>query len=1099
MSGDERANETIYRVFISSTYLDNQARRKTVEDAIMRAGMLPVGMERFTAATSPTVDECLRLAREADVLVGIIAWRYGWIPPGQEQSITELEYGAASQRLMFVLDPQVGVNPDKDFDPGSERWAKQQKLEAFKERISADQMPAHFTEENLGAAVVQALERWRNGHESKAVDPAPPQPGIHIQGDNNVVVNGGQFVGGNVGGHVIGPGGTYVEHQEVVPEAPEDKHLTQDNNDLKTAYLKHLYEDSRHISLQSFAKEEAEKGQSLVELGAIYTALQTREVEREDELEDMGQADMQRMKQQRRLSALELASQEHRLVLLGDPGSGKSTFVRFLALCTTGELLGKEEVNLSHLVGPSPDNADEERMCWEHGALLPVFIQLRDFAVKALPAPGCKGSASHVWTYIDQCLEGWGLSAYSEALRRDALHADARTLVLLDGLDEVPNPANQRMQIKEAIEDFAKSISGRMIVTSRTYAYQKQDWILPGFIPIRLAAFDEFQIRTFIDKWYGYQALTKQRDKEDAQGRAKLLQDAVFEKNRRLQGLAERPLLLTLMAVLHSWHGRDLPEKRVDIYEQTLELLIHRWNSRKETLNSTGRDRLQDQDLSAWLRGGRTELRRLLEKLAFEAHGRAQSEEGCADVPKKDLIYGLTKTSKDEKVHPDKLEEYVKDCMGILIERGHEVFGFPHRTFQEYLAACYLTSNGFPKQISDLTRQDPQRWREVAQLVGLKVNTAHSVLALAERLSGKDWAKPDAWGTLIAGEFLAESDCCQQFDDFEKDQFAALRKRLAKVLGKSSLPATERALAGRLLAQLGDPREEVVTPGAMAFKKVSAGSFWMGAGEHDGDAFDNEKPGFENCLDYDYFLARFPVSNAQYRQFVAAGGYRQPRCWPEAAAYGRWKDGKLKVTTYSYLDFTPETEDACGPADYGIPLGLDNHPVVGVSWYEAMAYCRWLTDCLKGVQGTAKPISERLDQGWCATLPSEAEWEKAARGTEDIRIFPWGSDPDPDRMNFRETEVASTSALGCFANGKSPFGCDDMVGNIYEWCRTPWQEDYKDYRNELEAKDKETSSVLRGGAFYHYRSHVRCSCRFGGSPWGRNGYLGFRVGFSPFL
>ena len=88
-----------YKVFVSSTYLDNQERRKNVEDAVTMAGMVWQGMEIFTAGTRPTVEECLRLAAEADVLVGIIAWRYGWEPDGK-QGIPNMENDAVGKYLM---------------------------------------------------------------------------------------------------------------------------------------------------------------------------------------------------------------------------------------------------------------------------------------------------------------------------------------------------------------------------------------------------------------------------------------------------------------------------------------------------------------------------------------------------------------------------------------------------------------------------------------------------------------------------------------------------------------------------------------------------------------------------------------------------------------------------------------------------------------------------------------------------------------------------------------------------------------------------------------------------------------------------------------
>jgi hypothetical protein len=164
-----------YRVFVSSTYLDNKERRKIVEDAIIRAGMTPVGMERFAASTNPARDECVRLAEECDLLVGIIAYRYGWEPEGETRSITEIEYDAASERLMFLVDSSaVPMNPDADCDPLPSRWDCQKKLDLFKERIDGDQMPARFDNDNLGTSVLHALIKWkarREGGETTA-DPA---------------------------------------------------------------------------------------------------------------------------------------------------------------------------------------------------------------------------------------------------------------------------------------------------------------------------------------------------------------------------------------------------------------------------------------------------------------------------------------------------------------------------------------------------------------------------------------------------------------------------------------------------------------------------------------------------------------------------------------------------------------------------------------------------------------------------------------------------------------------------------------------------------------------------------------------------------------
>ncbi|MBI2906205.1 MAG: SUMF1/EgtB/PvdO family nonheme iron enzyme [Chloroflexi bacterium] len=224
---------------------------------------------------------------------------------------------------------------------------------------------------------------------------------------------------------------------------------------------------------------------------------------------------------------------------------------------------------------------------------------------------------------------------------------------------------------------------------------------------------------------------------------------------------------------------------------------------------------------------------------------------------------------------------------------------------------------------------------------------------------------------------------------------------------------------------------------------VPAGEFWMG-----------EKGEAHRVFLDEYRIARVPVTNAQYQLFVANTHHAAPQHWVE-----------------------------------GRPLrGLESHPVVYVTWYDALGYCRWLT------RVTDKSI----------TLPREAEWEKAARGDKDQRVYPWGDTPDPGKANYQDSGIGGTSAVGAFPKGASPYGCLDMSGNVWEWTRSvygeyPYPQDDEEgrrRREDLEALARKPR-VVRGGSFGKGGSGVRCAIRGRNDPDDGFYGIGFRVAGSP--
>ena len=149
----------------------------------------------------------------------------------------------------------------------------------------------------------------------------------------------------------------------------------------------------------------------------------------------------------------------------------------------------------------------------------------------------------------------------------------------------------------------------------------------------------------------------------------------------------------------------------------------------------------------------------------------------------------------------------------------------------------------------------------------------------------------------------------------------------------------------------------------------------------------------------------------------------------------------------------------------------EDHPVIHVTWYDARDYCQWL--------------SEVTGRGYC--LPSEAEWEKGARGT-DGRIYPWGNQWDATRCNSSEDDKGETTAVGTYPRGASPYGLLDMAGNVLEWTRSlrggypyPSQAIERARREDLQASNDQ-ARVLRGGVFGGYLRPVRCAYRLRAFP-----------------
>jgi len=183
--------------------------------------------------------------------------------------------------------------------------------------------------------------------------------------------------------------------------------------------------------------------------------------------------------------------------------------------------------------------------------------------------------------------------------------------------------------------------------------------------------------------------------------------------------------------------------------------------------------------------------------------------------------------------------------------------------------------------------------------------------------------------------------------------------------------------------------------------------------------------------------------------------------------------------------------------NHDYPQTADDYPLIWVNWREAQAYGDWLTDALRGAKDLPAALARLLQGGWCIRLPTEAEREKAARGS-DGRVYPWGNEWVEGRANTYEVGIDGPSAVGRFSPaGDSPYGAADMVGNVWEWCQSlyrPYPYRADDGREDLRAAG---TRVLRGGAWPNGREDARCAYRADLLPGNCGGSIGFRVVFAP--
>ena len=807
-------------------------------------------------------------------------------------------------------------------------------------------------------------------------------------------------------------------------------------------YLETLVARNRYVEIQGLGAKVAER----MELRQVYTRLQVAaqwgrsarsgRARQEGAPEDLLSREAAR---ERELSDV-LREHDH-AVLVGDPGSGKTTFLRFVAL------------NLARLHLDPGDATAREALALEGEAPFPLLVRLADF-VTYLREPGAAAGAhaglpaaapEHFYLYLDELLRSEAFGLPGRHLR-DRLLAGG-CFLLLDGLDEVPG-RDRREQIARIVESVViagQRAGNRHLVSCRTRAYEGGTQLLAGdFETFRLAPFGRDQIEEFVRGWS--RALHRVPEGDSGSAAAREAERTRADLIRAIDGhpdvgpLTESPLMLTVLAVVH-WNRKRLPEQRADLYNDTVECLLERRrrlsphppNLRREALQALALRMVDHPD----------GVQRTL--------GRADAATAVADLLGADHPQAIAFLEEEELYS------------GLIVSRMEGEVEFWHLTFEEYLAALELS-----RDPDHWSRVEPHlyddRWNEVVLLLGGCLRRDAGVRAARKYLQNVLDAGSDLVGRAravgLAGRILRDIRPYRGDPEKQTTFEATLRGTLS--IFEPDGPEVEESIrieVGEALGQAGDPR--LVDAQANRIL-IEGGTF----------ARDDAEGGRRRVTVSSFELGRYPVTVQEFDCFVEAGarGYQDSGFWGEDGL--RWR--KTGWTA---------------PGDWKEQLRYPNRPVTKVSWHEADAYCRWVGGRLPTEAEWEFAAGGKEGRGfpWGDDDPMErhAAFDGRQPGPSPVGIYPLGATPEGvEDLAGNVWEWCRDWYVRLPANKETdPQGPDaGMKVNVFD---------------QASGKIvKAPARVLCGGSFGHNPDALRSARRNRGRPEDRGSYVGFRVSWS---
>jgi formylglycine-generating enzyme required for sulfatase activity len=799
--------------------------------------------------------------------------------------------------------------------------------------------------------------------------------------------------------------------------AEEQKHLSQAERDrlqVRDDYLAWLRATCESVELLGLTLKESQN----VRLGQVYVPAVTARAAAESP--DKNQ-------EQSHALLLERLGEDS-LYIPGAPGSGKTTFCRWLAYLAAGG------PNPGHAI-PAPEEFRETLPAALAGRF-PVLCRLREWSGRA---EGLSGNGSWTRAQLEDSLAGWldatrpgGLSG---AVFREELAA-GRCLLILDGVDEIPEtlPGGHRPR-RNFVTGLADARPGwlkrgnRVLLTSRPYGLCDDDRRRLRLTGAELAELPEALQETFVRRWYAAADPPKAREKAEG-----LLHHLAERPD--LRELRQNPMLLTALCVLYD-QGQRLPQDFYQLYDALVGQVLYK---RYLDPNEQYRARVRLEAVALGMHRGIAEDRTTPEPEADND----EIDRHLAALSRSDVV-----TEGGAAAAAERREDLLSNS-GLLLPKAGGRAGFYHLSFQEFLAAGRLRRIGEKTEAILRRYAATPAWHRTLRFLFCALADKDSPEAAMEGFESLSAHLEPAQLDRDPNPALLLCDCLEVAHGrgWNLERHAEpLRRACRHAL--EHLEPPPRAHLWRTLGRLGlDDRPGVGIRDGLPdsdWVEVPAGPFRYGVEQEI-----RTLPAFR--------IARHPVTNAQFQAFIDDGGYAAEAWWKGLAERPEPMRGKWSEP---------------------------NHPRETVSWYEAMAYARWLDARLR----------ERglLPDGWTVRLPTEEEWEKAAGGG-DRREFPWGNCWQAGRANINETwdragpnDLGRTSAVGLYPAGASPRGALDMAGNVWEWCLN------ESDNPERLASNGNAWREVRGGSWDDDRDLARCAHRVWSRPDGRGSDVGFRV------